>query len=232
LHGEHPKFAAHLVAGDESTAVLVKFSPADDSPASQRWRDLLVAEHLASQTLTSGGIASARTELVASQGRHFLQSQRFDRHGARGRRGVCSLHAIDMERYGLLDRWSLAGERLLADGLLPRHDVETLRLLEAFGAQIANTDRHFGNVALFDPFEGPFELAPSYDMLPMLFAPQEGQLVERRFEAPPPTAATLSVWPRAHELALDFWQRATDDARVSQDFRALCARCHKALRAR
>lgn len=37
---------------------------------------------------------------------------------------------------------------------------------------IANTDRHFGNVTLFDRYEGPFELAPAYDLLPMLFAPQ------------------------------------------------------------
>ncbi len=40
---------------------------------------------------------------------------------------------------------------------------------------IGNTDRHFGNVTLFDRYEGPFELAPAYDMLPMLFAPQHQQ---------------------------------------------------------
>lgn len=231
VHGEHPKFAARLIDGTASTSVLVKFSPRDDSPASERWRDLLVAEQIAARLLADNGVASARTELIAGGGRHFLQSERFDRRGERGRIGVCSLHAIDTERYGRLDRWSLAAERLHADGLLSERDVATLRLLEAFGMLIANTDRHFGNVALFDRFEGPFELAPSYDMLPMLFAPQDGQLIEREFEAPAPTAATLRAWEQARAMALGYWETVGGDARISESFRAIGARAHEALRA-
>ena len=56
--------------------------------------------------------------------------------------------------------------------LLSAEDAERIALLEAFAMLIANTDRHFGNVTLFDRYEGPFELAPAYDLLPMLFAPQ------------------------------------------------------------
>jgi serine/threonine protein kinase HipA of HipAB toxin-antitoxin module len=85
-------------------------------------------------------------------------------------------------RYGMLDRWSLSARRLHAEQLLPAQDLERITLVDSFGSLIANTDRHFGNMTRFDRYEGPLELAPIYDMLPMLFAPQDGQLVERQFE--------------------------------------------------
>ncbi|MDD3484964.1 MAG: hypothetical protein PHT68_18685, partial [Azovibrio restrictus] len=45
--GEQPKFCAYTDQGH----VLVKFSAPDDNPVSARWRDLLLAEHLALATL-------------------------------------------------------------------------------------------------------------------------------------------------------------------------------------
>ena len=65
------------------------------------------------------------------------ESERFDRVGSHGRRGVPTLPAIDAERVTPLD---------------------------AFGALIGNTDRQLGNVSVFDRREGRFDLAPVYDM--------------------------------------------------------------------
>src|SRR5665213_2829448 len=97
------------------------------------------------------------------------------------------------------------------DSLLSAQDAERIRLLDAFGALTANTDRHFGNVTLFDRYEGLFDLAPIYDMLPMLFAPQDGQIVARQFEPMPARAEWLLVWSRARELAEVYWDRLAQD---------------------
>jgi serine/threonine protein kinase HipA of HipAB toxin-antitoxin module len=157
------------------------------------------------------GISAARSEVFEFAGQVFLESERFDRLGAEGRRGVVSLYSLDAARYGKLDRWSLSAQRLHAEQLLSAQDLERVSLVDAFGSLIANTDRHFGNITLFDDHEGPFELAPIYDMLPMLFAPQAGQLVEWPFEPAGATAATLSVWPRARDLAERYWLRLCEE---------------------
>lgn len=52
--GEQPKFIAY--AGDRH--VIVKFTAADDNPVSRRWRDLLLAEHHALETLRVAGVSS------------------------------------------------------------------------------------------------------------------------------------------------------------------------------
>jgi hypothetical protein len=93
----------------------------------------------------------------------------------------------------------------------------------------ANTDRHFGNITLFDDFEGELRLAPVYDMLPMLFAPQNEQIVPRQFEPGPVRAAWLPVWARARALAEAYWERLGGDRRLSGEFRELCVRGHEAL---
>jgi DNA-binding transcriptional ArsR family regulator len=229
-HGENPKFSARLSHGQVMTYALVKFSPPRDTPLGVRWADLLTAEYLASVVLNEHGVAAARSELLEYSGQVFLQSERFDRSGANGRRGVASLYSVDVSRYGMLDRWSLAAQRLHAEGLLSQQDLERITLVDTFGGLIANSDRHFGNITLFDHYEGPFELAPVYDMLPMLFAPQDGLLVERRFEPAGPAAATLSVWPRARELAEDYWRKLSEEPRLSEDFRQRCVRCLETVR--
>lgn len=229
-HGEHPKFSAKLTQGALTTHVLVKFSPPRDTPFGVRWADLLIAEFVASQVLSEHGISAARNEVFEFGGQVFLQSERFDRIGAEGRRGAVSLHSIDVARYGMLDRWSLSAQRLHAEQLLSAQDFERITLVDSFGSLIANTDRHFGNITLFDRYEGPVELAPIYDMLPMLFAPQDGQLVERPFEPAGPAAATLSVWPRARDIAEIYWARLCEESRLSEDFHRRCGQCLDAVR--
>lgn len=223
--GEQPKFSVALSRGTATTHALVKFSPPKDTSLGMRWADLLVAEYIASTVLADHGIAAARNEIFEFGSQTFLQSERFDRRGADGRIGVVSLHAIDLALYGRLDGWSASARRLHADELLSAQDLETVRLADAFGQLIANTDRHFGNITLFDRYEGPFQLAPIYDMLPMLFAPQDGQLPARAFQPAGPTAASLSVWPKARDLAEVYWRTLCQEPRLSEGFRNLSNHC-------
>lgn len=226
--GEQPKFCT-LVAG---RAVLVKFSPAGESPADQRVRDLLVCEHLALQTLSAAGLPAARTQVFSGAGRVFLESERFDRTPSGkdaptdlpGRVGMVSLQVYDAEYVGEMDNWAATANRMAARQLLTQRDADTLRLLEAFGILIANTDRHYGNISLLIQ-DDDWVLSPTYDMLPMLYAPVGGELVARDFLArpPQPTAATLSQWDQARALAQLFWQAVAADARVSEGFRAIAA---------
>jgi biotin operon repressor len=220
-HGEHPKFAVRIrrESGQVEHA-LVKFSPPRTGPVGVRWSDLLVAEHAATRVLSRHGLPAARTELLEHGDQVFLESVRFDREGDAGRRGVASLFSVDAALYGQLDSWHAAARRLKADALLSDDDAEQLAVLDTFGALIANTDRHFGNVTLFDDYTGQFRLAPVYDMLPMFFAPQDGHILERAFVPPGPTASTLVAWPRARDLAEEYWARLVEDARLSEDFRA------------
>jgi len=217
--GEQPKFCAVT----EGVPVLVKFSPAGTSPADQRWRDLLVCEALALQTLHSAGVVAAQTDIVQAAGRVFLQSRRFDRT-PQGRVGMVSLEMYDAHYIGIGSQWAATAMQTGRAGpeKLTAADIQTLCLLDAFGALIANTDRHHGNVSLL-LHEHRWQLAPAYDMLPMYYAPVAGEVVERDWasQLPRPNADTLSVWPQARALALRFWQSAAEDERISAQFRAL-----------
>lgn len=226
--GEQPKFCT-ISAGRH---VIVKFSPAGSAPTDQRLRDLLVCEHLALHTLAQAGLPAAYTQLFEGAGRVFLESERFDRTplpsaddtGLGGRIGMVSLQVYNAEYVGEIDNWAATADRLVARGLLSGADARTLRLLEAYGQLIANTDRHYGNISLV--LQGDdWALSPTYDMLPMLYAPVGGELVAQDFASRPlqPSAATLGEWAAAQALAQRFWQTAAQDARVSAGFRAIAA---------
>jgi HipA-like C-terminal domain len=217
--GEQPKFGAVT----HGVPVLVKFSPAGDGPSDQRWRDLLVCEALALHTLQTAGIAAAQTGIVQSGGRVFLQSRRFDRTPL-GRVGMVSLEMYDAHYIGIGSQWAATAMQTSRAGAesLSAADIQTLCLLDAFGALIANTDRHHGNVSLL-LHQHRWQLAPAYDMLPMFYAPVAGEVVARDWasQRPRPNAHTLSVWPQAKALALQFWQSAASDERIGAEFRAL-----------
>ena len=229
--GEQPKFCT-ITAG---RPVLVKFSSAGDAPADQRIRDLLVCEHLALQTLAQAGVPAARTQIIFGAGRVFLESERFDRSpqgidskNTPGRMGMVSLLVYDAQYVGAMDNWAATAERMVARGLLTPGDARTLQLLEAYGLLIANTDRHYGNISLLlhgTEKGADWALSPTYDMLPMLYAPVAGELVARDFAARSlqPTTATLPEWERARGLAQAFWRTAALDARISAGFQAICA---------
>jgi hypothetical protein len=218
--GEQPKFAAYL----EGRHVLVKFS-GDEGVAAQRWRDLLVCESLALDTLRTEGLPAATARSLSIEGRGFLEVERFDRAGHRGRRALLSLGAIDDEYFGHRDTWTRAALRMLAAQRIDPEDARRMRWLDTFGQLTGNTDRHFGNLSFFVEEDGRFRLAPVYDMLPMIFAPEGTDLIERRFEPAPPTADNLDVWPHAARCAVTYWGRLGASDELSSEFRQMALRC-------
>ena len=216
--GERPKFGVRV--GDRH--VLVKFAarsgPAD--LAARRWCDLLILESVALDVVASSGVSSARTRVIESSSHWFLESERFDRVGARGRRAVLSLAALHDD---LADSWARAASVLAQVGRLSDDDARRLRWLDAFGAMIGNTDRHPYNV-LFFVDDGRARLAPAFDQVSMLYAPTaDGQLPQRGFSVPAATSDTLDVWDEARDAARRFWVRGSEVARLSEDLRAICA---------
>ena len=231
VHGEHPKFAVVLEQGGTSNHVLVKFSPPANTAVGQRWSDLLVTEHLAHKVLNGANVAAARSRIHQIAGRTYLEVDRFDRAGLDGRVGVTSLASIDSALYDKLDNWIESTGRLRRARYIDAATLECVRLVSTFGSLIANTDRHLGNLAMFDDYAGNFRLAPVYDMLPMLFAPEHGQIIAREFDPPDPAADSLRAYARARSLAELFWRTCARDGRICEEFRKICAKCLAALEA-
>ena len=239
--GEQPKFCCVTGTGKgtdtgaDGRSVIVKFSSAGTGPDDRRTRDLLLCEHLALQVLGRAGLPAAASQVFVQAGRVFLESERFDRHspwqpqpetGAPalppGRIGMVSLMVYDAQYVGEMDTWAATAERMEARGLLRPNDARTLRLLDAYGRLIGNTDRHYGNISLV-LVQDDWHLSPTYDMLPMLYMPIAGEVVAQELGAEKmvPTAHTLEVWGEAQALALAFWQAAAQDERISSGFRQL-----------
>ncbi|WP_194727338.1 HipA domain-containing protein [Noviherbaspirillum malthae] len=212
---------------------LLKFSGDDDSPGTRRWSNLLVCEHLALETLLRElGLTAATSRILQAGGRTFYESIRFDRHGARGRSGVCTRKAINGALYGMTGNWLEAADRLLADGLLVAWNAKAIRLIWHFGRLIANNDMHDGNLAFR---AGPtLTLAPVSDMLPMQYAPARGvELPPVRYQPSRPLPEQEDDWQAAAGAALVFWQHAAADNRISSDdYRRLCADNAEILSAR
>ena len=227
--GEFPKFTLLRMLNGSPTHVLVKFSGSDDSAGTQRWSDLLICEHLAAETLaTEPGLSSAQTNVLQAGNRTFLETVRFDRHGIRGRSALCSWAAFNYGWFGLSGRpWSEGAARLLERSLIDSDTAQAITQLWHFGQLIGNNDMHDGNLS-FRPrpsAAGPaLSVAPIYDMLPMLYAPQRGvELPPVNFAPRLPLPAERVAWQRAAGAADRFWSRAADDGRISGQFRAICA---------
>lgn len=229
--GEQPKFVALRLRDERPTPVIVKFSERTTNPAGRRWADLLVCEHIAGQTLRAHGLHAAESELLDADGRVFLESVRFDRTPPLGRRGFVSLAALDAAHYGHgSTAWWRLAPQLHRDGWLSATDAHELALRGWFGALIANTDMHLGNVGLVLADARPLALAPSYDMSPMLLRPAgSGEVVEREYAVVPPMPEHLPAWQTAARLAQDFWTRVAGEPRVSAAVRAFATRARDAL---
>ena len=226
--GEHPKFLTY----SESRHVLIKFVSDDAGAVARRWRELLICESLALEVLLEAGLDAARTRWFDDRGFRFLEVERFDRLGERGRRGVLSLEALDHEYIGESGRgasWTRVTPKLLEKKLIGPEDARRIRRLDVFGQLIGNTDRHFGNVSFLEQGDGTLRLAPAYDMLPMLFAPSGTTIVDRTFEPAPPSADTLDVWADAARHAQGFWTRVIDCAALGEEFRTLAQQCRNSL---
>jgi hypothetical protein len=200
--GEQPKFCTYTARGH----VLVKFSAPDDNPVSERWRDLLLAEHLALSVL------GVETEVFDFGGQRFLEVPRFDRVGQLGRIGVFSLRALDAEFIGDVSApWPSLVSRLAADGHVHADAVAGSALLWAFGTLIGNTDMHAGNLSFVNNHGRPYQLAPAYDVLPMGFAPRSGgALVDTLPQASLSASVTGETWREALHLAEMFFAMVSD----------------------
>ena len=170
--------------------------------------------------MASHGIPAAHTNVIETPDYWFLESERFDRSGVRGRIAVLSLAAVHDD---LADSWARAAMALKEARRLSDEDARRLSWLDAFGALIANTDRHQYNILFFT--EGArLRLAPAFDQVSMLYAPTgDGQVPPREFMLPHPTANTLDVWEDASDAAREFWGRGSEDTRLSEDARLFCA---------
>ncbi|HSI50871.1 MAG TPA: type II toxin-antitoxin system HipA family toxin YjjJ [Ideonella sp.] len=240
--GEFPKFAAlRELDGSATPHVLVKFSGADaGSSTVQRWADLLVCEHLALACAgTLPGAEPTRSRVLGHAGRTFLEVERFDRHGRWGRSGLVSLGTLDAALLGDgSSDWTRLAARLAAEQWLAAEALPRVEVLWWFGRLIANTDMHTGNLS-FRPAptsnaaaKAGLQLAPAYDMLPMLYAPLAGgELPPRQFEPALPLPPQRTVWQTACTAALAFWQMAAEDSRISPAFRATCKQNRQRLEA-
>lgn len=230
--GEQPKFTARIDGGRAGLRhVIVKFARLDAGPAARRWADLLRCEAHAAAALESADIAASQSVIVESGPFVCLESTRHDRVDADGRRGQVSLRALDAAYFGRNDDWTRAARRLQETGWLAATDADALRTLHAFGRLIANSDMHFGNISLTRLRTRPLALVPSYDMLPMRYAPSGNGEVR----TPPPALVPPlpEDWPaveRALPAARAFWRRVAQDAAIEEAMRKIASEHLEALR--
>lgn len=198
------KFTVCVIDDDQRHRhVIAKFSePADSHPSARRWADLLISEHVASRVLADHGHDSARTELIASQGRMCLESTRFDRVNEYGRQDVVTLAAWSDAHDGMRDNWTAAAERMYQDRWISESTLQRVRLRWWFGRLIGNSGMHFGNPAFFLDDSLPLTLAPSYDMLPMRYRhAASGAMLQQILEPPVPLPDDRTAWQAAANLA-------------------------------
>jgi len=214
--GERPKFGVF----SQGRHVLVKFAPDAATEVARRWRDLLWCEWKALETIAAAGRPASRGRCFDGDGWRFLEVERFDRAGRRGRRAVVSLFALNNEYLETPDSWTSAAPLLRAAPFsLSEADASSMQWLDVFGQLIGNTDRHFGNVSFLVAPDGSVRLAPAYDMLPMALAPSADVVVARRLVPAPPTARTLDVWSDAAGWAQRFWSEVRDHRELAPDVR-------------
>lgn len=218
--GEQPKFTAYVETSQGPQHVLVKFSLPAQNPVTQRWADLLLAEHLALETLRNAGVAASATEIIDTTSQRFLQIQRFDRIGEHGRRALFSLAALDAEFVGKGNAsWPVITQYLAAQKVITAEAAQGAQLLYAFGKLIGNTDMHNGNVSFMSEHGRPYELAPAYDMLPMAFAPTTGGQLPNTFGSPEMSGdISNSTWKQALILAQAYLQKLELNNGFSVDF--------------
>ena len=215
--GEQPKFLTTKSKGLQP--VLVKFSPSGNDQVSKRRKDLLICEHLALEVLNKYQVPSSRSELIITTGRIFLELERFDRIGIKGRRGLLTLESLDAEFTGKGGTWrdislSLKNSQIISEDL---HREILWRYY--FGICIGNTDMHAGNLSFYVQGEKIISIAPVYDMLPMIYAPVHGEVLKPKFESPVLPPYDKNIWQQVIVPAKMFWVKVLDDSRISSEIR-------------
>ncbi|WP_029934676.1 HipA domain-containing protein [Thiomicrospira pelophila] len=216
--GKQPKFTCY----NGTDHLLVKYTPKLDAhdPLAIRYKDLLVCEFLALQTLGQTGLAVSEAKLVQAE-RLYLQLKRFDRVGEKGRRGLISLKALADHYIGETQNWPLTADALFQQGVINEDEKNTIHLLYAFGAYIGNNDRHLANISFyFEDFELK-GLAPIYDMLPMRLMPKNGELPSPKWQEPALFDVAPELVNQAKELAKYYIKRVFENYLISYDTKKL-----------
>jgi hypothetical protein len=111
--------------------------------------------------------------------------------------------------------------------LLPSGDLSTATQAYVFGQFIGNTDMHFGNLSFFvqDVMRPRFELAPIYDMLPMMWRPSihSGSLDAEPLRAPQALAVDPALTDVARDWAVAYWERAAEMRTLGQSMQTVSA---------
>ena len=202
--GEHPKFLTIRLS--DNTQVIVKFVLNAQNPKTERRLDLLRAESIASSILSTPATI-APTRIIEGRLYTFLEIVRFDRVRPHGRKGVISLLSLDAEFIGSGASWSIVGKKLLDKEIITRDIADEIEFREYFGSFIGNTDMHSGNMSLFFEEEKVKGITPVYDMLPMMYAPRQEYIDTGVITISPPKPQTITLWKKALELAVGYWQR-------------------------
>jgi hypothetical protein len=211
--GEQPKFTVRRRSGD---SFIVKFTQRQNTEMKpiiiERWRALLMLEHLALQTLQAHGIAAAQSEIIQTKTRTYLQSRRFDRSNKEAgyaMRHVVSLEAVHDEFAGENWRtWTHTCEALARKGLLQKEELLSVVRIQAFGRYIKNDDMHPGNLSFFvdDVIKPRITLAPVYDMLPMMWRP--AYMSDSPVGEVSVPEAYKAEYVQARQWAIEFWEQA------------------------
>ncbi len=230
--GEQPKFTTYAQSEAGPAHVIVKFTALTDTPVSERWRDLLLAEHLALEVLHDHGVSAARSAWLDHGTQRFLEVRRFDREGnvgQTGRRALFSVQALADEFVGMAGPWPQVVRALAREGVVAQQAVEQTEVLWAFGTLIANTDMHGGNLSFMSEHGRPYQIAPAYDMTCMAFAPTTGgDLPVRELMLNINNEVPALAWQKALPMVVDFVERLRGSAALSAGFAA----CLDALGAR
>ncbi len=216
--GEQPKFTIFAETASGPQHLIVKFSDPSENKVTERWRDLLLAEHLSLETLRHGGCLAAESAVLDYHGQRFLEMSRFDRKGSSGRYGLTNLSILDAEFVGMgQGGWCEISARLLAEKVVTQDAFDQTALFWAFGSLIGNNDMHGGNLSFFVDRQ-PFLLAPIYDMLPMAFAPRpSGGMADVLPKIRISPKISMAVWQKAEQLACNYMERLRA-AQFSQHF--------------
>lgn len=217
--GEHPKFATFCA--DINAHVIVKFSPKGEDANARRWKDILISEHIAAQTLLqTGSVAAAETHIFEAGERLFLESKRFDRSGEQGRSSTISLEVIDAEFVGSGNNWTESCFKLLQQGLISEQDYINVEFLSVFAQFINNTDTHLGNIS-FAAHRTQFSLLPIYDMCSMGFAPKSnGEVADLKFTWPTTIKVRKVAINAVKDCAITFWQTLAKAPKISPELKA------------
>lgn len=221
--GEQPKFTTILLP--ENQHVLVKFSPPIDTEIGKRIADILICEHIALQILKKNACDAADSEILIYDTRVFLEVKRFDRIGKFGRRGLISLGSLDAEFSGTMNTWSKTAADLVNHKMIDAPLLEKIRFREIFGELIANNDMHLYNLSFFTQGNIITDLAPVYDMGPMLFMPRNNQIVKREFIPSLPLPENAKTWIAGLAAAEEFWHAVLEDKRISTNFKDIAMSC-------